>query len=247
MSKPALGLASLGLALVSCSVLEQPLEGEPWEEFRAGEVVVGATSGWAFYQAKAKAAGKSGVLTGDSGSDTTDLVPNWGGAAKLHYLVTDNFAMGAIVEVRSFNPDSLKPLSAELSTGDFETLHLIAGGRYYFDPFEEGGRWRPYLGLDFSWVPDVKLGDVTVDYPESTGIPDETVNVTGSDYWTIIGIAGFNYQASDHMLIEMGAFYDYALTTSDATVAFQNLGGAEAEMALRPQGLVIYLGVAYSF
>ena len=30
-------------------------------------------------------------------------------------------------------------------------------------------------------------------------------------------------------------------------MAFQNLGGAEAEMALRAQGLVFFVGLTYSF
>ena len=240
---PCLGLAALG----SCSSLGQPLTSEPYSEFGAGQTVVGASTGWAFYGAEAKAAGTSGVLEGDSGSDTTDLAPNYGGAVKLGHMITDHVLVGGIVELRSFDPDPISPLSATLTADDFETWHVILSTRYFFDGIGRTRRWRPFVGIDLSYIPDVELGQIRVDYPDDTMIPDEFKAVTGSDYWAIGGVAGFNYLLTDHVTIDLGAFYEYALTTSDASVAFDNLGGATADIAIRPQGLIVFMGLSYAF
>ncbi|MFT7667463.1 MAG: outer membrane protein W [Planctomycetota bacterium] len=242
-AKLALGLA----ILTSCASASYPAAKEPWSEFGEGATVIGASTGWSFYQGKVKAAGKSGVLTGDSGSDTTTLTPNYGVALKMHHMLTDKFALGAIVEYRSFSPDSLKPLSATLTAEDFETLHLILSSRYFFDAFDTASRWRPLIGLDLSYVPEVDLGDVDVAYPASTSLPNERVSIVGSEYWGLGGLAGLQYLISENTLFDIGLFYEYALSTSDATVSFQSLGGAQADMALRAQGLIFYFGLSYSF
>jgi outer membrane protein W len=235
------------LLAAGCSTLNQPLASEPYEEFGEGTITLGGSTGWAFYGADAEAVGKSGVLTGETGTDSTTLTPNYGGALKLGYMVTDHVQLGGIVELRSFEPDPLSPLSATLSAGDFETWHFILSSRYFFDPMGDDRRWRPFAGIDLSYIPDVPLGSVKVDYPDSTGFPDEYKNVTGSDYWAIGAVAGMNYLLTDHLTLDMGAFYEYAINTSGATVAFDNLGGAEAEMALRPQGLIVFFGLSYAF
>lgn len=237
----ALGLCS------SCRSINAPLEGPAWERFGEGATTMGVSTGWAFYEGKAKASGKSGVLTGDSGTDTATLDPNYGGAIKLHHMITDNVALGGIIEYRSFDPESLRPLTATLTAEDFETWHFIASTRYFFEGWGATRSWRPFLGVDLSYIPEVSLGNVDVDYPANTNLPNETVQVTGSDYWALGGVAGFSYMLYDDVAFDIGAFYEYALTTSDATVAFQNLGGAEAEMALRAQGLVFFVGLTYSF
>ena len=234
-------------SLVSCTTFEEPREEQPWSRFQQGSTVIGATTGWAFYQAKVKAVGQSGVLSGESGSDTATLRPNYGGGVKLHHMVTDNFALGGIVEYRSFDPESLRPLSARLIARDFETLHLILSSRYFFDDFDDRQRWRPVLGLDLSYIPEVDLGSVRVDYPSGSGLPDEHVNVVGSEFWSLSGLAGLNYQISDDVVFDIGMFYEYALTTADETVAFNHLGGASADMALRAQGLIVYVGLTYAF
>lgn len=230
-----------------CLSINAPLEGDPWEQFGQGTTVIGASTGWAFYQGKAKAAGTSGVLTGDTGTDTAELEPNYGGAIKMHHMVTDHIALGGIVEYRSFDPESLMPLSATLTAEDFETWHFILSSRYFFDGLGATKSWRPFLGLDLSYIPEVALGSVNVDYPASSGIPDEQINVTGSDYWAIGGVAGFSYQVYDDLAFDVGAFYEYSLNTSDASVRFNNLGGATADMALRPQGLIFFMGLTYAF
>lgn len=246
-SMKACALPVLLLSFASCAAVESPLEAEPWSEFQEGKTVIGATTGWALFEAKARAVGKSGVLEGESGTDTSTLRPQYGGAVKMHHMITDHFGLGGIVELRSFNPEVLKPLSATLRAEDFETWHLVLSSRYYFSSFEDAVRWRPYVGLDLTYVPEVDLGQVNVDYPDGSGIPDEQVAAKGSEYWGLGGVVGFNYLVSDELILEFGAFYEYALTTSEDTVAFQNLGGAEAQLALRAQGVIAFLGLSYSF
>lgn len=227
--------------LASCATLEH----EPYELFGKGKTVVGASTGWAVYEAKAEASGVSGFLQGKQGSDTAKLTPNFGGALKLHHMLSDRIALGGIIELRSFDPDSLQPLDAKLSSGDFETIHLIASSRYFFDPFGHERRLRPFLGLDLSYIPDVALGEVEVDYSPSN-LPKEYVNVTGSAYWAIGFVGGVQCLLRDHLTLDMGGFYEYSFTPSEATVAFQNLGGAEAKMELYPRGLILFVGLTYS-
>ncbi|MCB9913527.1 MAG: hypothetical protein H6828_00090 [Planctomycetes bacterium] len=237
----SLRLPVLLASLASCATLEQ----EPYAEFGAGKTVVGASTGWAFYEAEAQAGGLSGVLQGRTGSDTTDLPPNYGGALKLHHMVTDRLALGAIVELRSFNPDPIQPLDAKLTAGDFETLHLIASSRWFFDPFGAERRWRSFVGFDVSYIPEVKLGDVEVDYAPNP-IPAEHVYVKGSSYWALGAVGGVQYLLNDRTTLDLGAFYEYSITPGEATVAFQNLGGAEAKMELWPRGLIVFVGLTYS-
>lgn len=241
-------LAALACSLVaSCSSTSAPLAPEPWSEFEEGHTLLGATAGWGSVQGKVRAAGKSGILTGESGADTTDLTVNYMGAVRLHRMLTDNFALGGLVEARSFDPDSLRPLSATMSAEDFETLHFALSSRYFLDAFEGSSRWRPYFGLDLAYVPEVDLGSVDVTYSPGSGIPGEQVNISTSDFWTLTGVAGLHYLVSDDWVLEMGAQYEYALTTADSTVTFQNLGGAQADLSLRTQGLIAFFGLTYSF
>lgn len=243
-------LALALLSFSSCSTVDKVKAGpstEPWENFKRGTTTIGASTGWAFYGAKAAAAGQSGVLEGDYGTDTTTLTPNYGGALTLRHMVTDNFALGGIVELRSFSPDSLAPLSATLTAEDFETYHFILTSRYFFDGFGETKRWRPFVGIDLSYVPEVDLGNVRVDYPAGSGLPSETVNIVGSEYWAIAGVLGLSYQMTDNVSFDVGGFYEYAITTGDASVEFESLGGAQADMALRPQGFIVFLGLTYAF
>ncbi len=240
-----LGPFFLGLSFTSCATIHQPVTTAPWENFGKGATTVGLSSGWAFYGADAHAVGKSGALLGEEGDDTTDLKPNYGAALSVRHLVTDQVALGVIVEHRSFDPDPIAPLSATLTADSFETWHYILTGRYYLDPFTESKRWRAFLGLDLSYIPDVPLGDVLVEYPN--GFPSETVNVTGSEYWALGAVVGVSYQLSDNWSWDLATFYEYAITTGNATVAFDSLGGSTAEMALRPEGLIVATGVTYAF
>ena len=238
--------AALLLALSSCTATEL-LEHDPWAETGAGHHLVGTSTGWAWYKATVSAKGKDGALapggTPEVGEDDTDLEPNWGGALKYHYFLTDHLALGGIVELRSFDPDPVSPLSAELEPEDFQTIHLLASSRWFFDPIRGGKRWKPFLGLDLGFIPSVDLGQVTVKY--QGGIPDETVEAEGSSYWTIAPVGGFSYWLAPGMTLDIGAFYEWPLTASEDTVRFENLGGAKADVKVEPEGWIGFVGLSW--
>jgi len=243
-------LAGLCASCQGIKSINAPLEGPAWERFGEGTTTIGTSTGWAWVKGRAKAAGQTGVLQGESGTDTASLKPKLGAGVKLHHMLTDSFALGGIVEYRVLEPESLAPLSATLTADDFSTWNFLASARYFFDGWGETKSWRPFLGIDLSYVPGVNLGAVDVDYPandDGDDIPNESVNVKGTDYWSIAPVVGFSYLVYDDLSFDMGAFYEYAITTSDASVSFQNLGGARADMALRPQGLLIFFGLTYAF
>jgi hypothetical protein len=243
-------LAGLCASCASIKSINAPLEGPAWENFGEGTTTLGLSSGWAFAEGVARASGQSGVLEGETGTDTAALTPRYGGGLKLSHMITDSFGLGAVLEYRSFTPDPLSPLSATLTAGDFETLQFVASMRYFLEGWGETKSWRPFLGLDLSYVPEVDLGAVDVNYPVSDSgddIPDETVNVSGTGYWTLAPVVGFSYLVYDNLAFDIGAFYEYAITPSQATVEFQNLNGATAEMALRPRGLFLSAGLTYAF
>lgn len=240
MNKRIISCISL-LLLGSCAVPQ--LQEEPYSRAGAGSSLVGVSSGWALYDAKVSVKGRSGSLEREVGDDTTTLTPQYGGALKYSYFVTDNLSLGGIVELRSFEPDPVMPLSAELVADSFETFHLLGSSRWFFDPMGASRRWRPFIGLDVSYVPDVDLGQVEVNYPG--GIPSERVRAKGSAYWSIAPVAGMSYQLVDGMTLDFGAFYEMPLTASEAEVQFQNLGGAEADVRVEPEGLIGFMGVSW--
>ena len=80
--------SALFLGLGSCTA--PTLQHAPWSQIGQGTATLGASTGWAFYSADMSAAGQTGVLAGDEGSDTVDLTPRYGGALKTQYFVTDN-------------------------------------------------------------------------------------------------------------------------------------------------------------
>lgn len=238
-------LALLPLALLaSCTTLEK----EPWADIGKGSHQLGVSTGWAVYQADVLAEGKSGVLKGQAGKDTVDLIPRFGAALKYSYYVTDHLALGGIAELRSFDPDGpIKPLSANLSAHPFETVHLILSSRWWFDPIKQAPRFKPFVGLDVAWVPEVDLGSVTVNYPPGSGIPSEKVKAKGSDYWTIAPVVGASYLLKDWWSLDFGAFYEFPLTQSEETLTFKNLGGAQSDVFVEPQGLIGFVGFSFFF
>lgn len=245
--RSALLLALLGTT--GCAIPE--LQHEPWSQTGKGTHQVGASTGWAFYGAEVHAKGKNGVLkpggVAEVGSDDTDLTPQYGGALKYSYFFTDHISVGGILELRSFEPDPVSPLSATLSTDDFQTTHLLLSGRYWFDPWERNPRFKPFVGVDLGYVPKVEFGDVTVAYPTSTGIPNEMINVEGSSFWTLGAVAGASYLYKDNMTLDFGAFYEWTLNASKDTLTFSNLGNSQADVRVDPEGLIFFFGVSFLF
>jgi hypothetical protein len=242
-------LATLVLALSGACVTPPELEHEPWSQIGKGTTYFGASSGWAFYGADVSAKGRSGVLAPggvpDTGSDSVDLIPRYGFALKGSHFITDNIALGGIFEYRSFDPDTVQPLSAELAPAPFETMHFLLSSRYFFPPLEEHPRLKPFVGLDIGYIPDVKFDEILVTYPAATGIPRDKVSATGSEYWTIAPVVGGTFLWKDNVTIDFGTFYEFPLTESEDTVAFPNLGGSEATVRVEPEGLILFAGMSF--
>ena len=53
---------------------------------------------------------------GAVGEDNTDLTPRYGLGLRYAYMMTDQLELGGILELRSFEPDPVAPLSAKLPT-----------------------------------------------------------------------------------------------------------------------------------
>ena len=239
------GRAALALALVplahACRAPE--LTQDPWSAWGAGTHTLGASTGWAVYEAEVELTGTSGPLTGQNGSDPTDLEPRWGAALKYQYLLNDNFALGAIVEARTFDPDPVAPLSASIDGDDYTSLHFLLTSRYYFDGLGATKRWRPYIGLDLGYVPEVDI-DATVDY-SPLPVPSESITLSGDEYWTLSPLVGLQYLLSDRLSLDFGAFYDFALDSTDDTITLTNVGST-VDGEVTPEGLIFFVGVGYA-
>lgn len=228
------------------------LEAEPWSRIGKGTKNIGLSTGWADYGAELEATGKSGVLVPggipETGTDQTDLKPRYGGAVKVNYFVTDKISLGGIFEIRSFDADSVSPLTAELEPDTFETTHYLFTTRYFADPIDENRRVRPFFGFDVGYVPEVKFDKVEVTFDPASGIPPERLNnVKGDSYWTVAPVGGFTFLIRDNLSFDVGAFYEWAVTSSDATIELANLGGAEADVEVWPEGLVVFVGMTFYF
>lgn len=234
---------ALFLGLGSCTA--PTLQHAPWSQIGKGTATLGASTGWAFYSADMTAAGQTGVLAGDEGTDNVKLTPRYGGALKTQYFVTDNISLGAIVELRSFDPDPAMPLSAELVADHFETIHWLATSRYFFDPMGTSLRWKPFVGLDYSYIDEVDFGEVQVNYPAP--FPAEKVNIKAGSYTTFAPVAGVSYLWNDHATLDFGGFYEITDKAAKTTLTFPNLGNATADVLVEPEGLILFFGMTFYF
>jgi len=239
----------LGATLLAGAASCAPLQHAPWSKVHKGTWNIGASTGWAFYNADVEAEGTSGVLKpggkAQTGSDNTDLTPRYGGALKANYFFADHHSIGVIAEMRRFKADSVSPLSAELQPDDFTTYHFLLSYRYWPNPFPGEMRLRPFFGLDLGYVPGVTFDNVEVTYPASTGIPSENVKVDGDAFFTVAPVAGLSYLLRDNLTFELGTFYEISYEPSQAELKLKNLGGATANVDVWPQGLIVFLGLTY--
>ena len=252
-----LTLPALLALLASCSTLESgivhlPMHQEdfqdPWTTVQAGDTSLGFSSGWAFYGAEVEAEGTGGVLNGDVGTDDASLTPRYGGALKLNHYFTDNFSLGLIYEHRNFEVDPVSPLSATLVADPFSTDHFLLSSRYWAAPMGTQKRWRPFVGLDVGYIPEVDFGSVAVNYPASAPWPNESVNIVGSEYWTLGVVGGASYMLKPGLSLDMGAFYEWAITPGEDTLQLANPpGGGTADVEVWPGGLIVFGGLTWYF
>lgn len=245
LQTPGAGLLATALFLGLGACQAPTLRHAPWSQIGQGTATVGASTGWAFYEANIAASGQSGVLAGEEGDDDVALTPNYGGALKASYFVADNLALGGIVELRSFDPDPAMPLSAELVADDFETIHWLITSRYFFDPFGASLRWKPYIGLDFSYIDEVDFGSVTVNYPAP--FPSEEIDILAGSYTTFSPLVGASYLWTDTSTIDFGAFYEITDKPGQTTLTFPNLGNSTADVLVEPEGLIVFFGMTFYF
>lgn len=239
--------------LASCTTLEsgiQHLPGhqeslqDPWSAVKAGQTSAGFSTGWAFYGAEAEA---EGTINGnfESGTDSTTLTPRYGGALKVNHYFTDDFSLGFIYEHRNFEADPVSPLSASLVSEPFSTNHFLLSSRYWLAPTGNQKRWRPFIGLDLGYVPEVDFGEVYVDYPSP--VQDETIQIVGSSYWTLGIVGGASYMIKPGLSLDVGAFYEWAITPGEDTLILNNLGGSPVDVEVWPSGLIISGGLSWYF
>ena len=242
--KPIVAIAGcLSLALVSC----QSLEHEAWSQVGKGSQEFVISSGWASYEALVNIDGQDGALTGTSGSDSTDLEPNFGLGLRYSYFLTNSWSLGLLFEYRSFNADPVMPIAAEIDADDYTSSHFILANRFYGNTFGEEDRWRVLAGIDLGFIPKVEL-DATVNYAPGLS---EDISVEGDSYWTIGGLLGLSYLMTDNVAISFGTFYEFPLDSSDDSVTLNvpvpgvGVIPSNVDAQVKPDGFIGFVSLSY--
>lgn len=237
--------AVLSLLCTLCACAE--LRSAPWSQIGEGSHTVGASTGWAFYEADVTLDDQTGDPVLGSGSAPTDLVPISGGALKYNYFVTDNFAVGFIFELRTFDPDPVAPLDSEIDADEYTSFHYLLSTRYWSDPFGDDMRFKWFGGIDLNYTPGVDL-DATVIY--APGFV-ERVALSGDEFFTLNPVIGGSYLLRDNLSMEVGAFYEFPLDSSDDDLVLNipnGLGATEPNDvagSIEPEGLIFFAGLTY--
>jgi hypothetical protein len=242
-----LAAATLALSASGCAAVQRPLAAEPWSAVGRGTHAVGLSTGWAIYEAEVELTDTSGTPNLGSGTDTADLDPVFGAAAKYQYFIGPQVAFGAIVERRAFDPDVVRPLASDIDGDDYTTYHFLLTSRFFTAPLGEDRRWKAFAGLDLGYVPYVDL-DATVVYAPGF---QQRVTLEGDDYLTAGVVAGLSYLLADRLSLELGAFYEWSLDASEDTLTLDvpnGLGGTDPNSIdgkVFPEGLIGFIGLTY--
>ncbi|MCA9000479.1 MAG: hypothetical protein KDB61_01055, partial [Planctomycetes bacterium] len=200
-----LGCLLVILCVPACLSVSDP--NAAWAEDSTGTHQIGMSTGWAMTRADVKLENGTGPLANPglggspSGSSTTDLDPVFGLGLRYHYYLTNNWVIGGIFEHRIFDPESTRPLSADVDIHDFDTQHFILDLRYVMDPVDAKRRLRPYFALQLGYVPRVDAYGV-VRYGDTfaaAGRPDveEDIHLAGDSFTTAGALAGMSYLIRD--------------------------------------------------
>jgi len=244
--------------LVSCSMIHKDIA---YPEDMTGKNLVGVSSGWAFAEADVTLENGTGPLANpafggsDVGKSTTDLEPVFGMGVKYFRYLTNNFLLGAILEHRIFDPESTRPLNADVDIDDFGTTHLIVEARYQLDPIDEANRLRPFAGVQLGFVPEVKADGVArYGATPFSGPVNEDISLEGTEFFTLGFVAGASYLIQEGLTFDAGAFYEYALQpTKDqlvlnpypTTPGFEDPSTYDGE--LLESGLYLTFGLTWAF
>ncbi|MEZ6014802.1 MAG: hypothetical protein R3F49_06800 [Planctomycetota bacterium] len=228
-----------------------------------GKNLVGISTGWAFVEAEADLSNGTGPLANpllggsDVGSSTTDLQPVFGIGLKYLKFLDNNWSFGGILEHRRFDPDSTRPLNADLDIDEFGTNHLILDLRYWFNPLDRENRFRPFAAVQFGYVPEINA-DGVVRYAAipSLGLPavTEDIKLEGDEFFTLGFLVGGSYLIQKDLTFDFGAFYEIALDPSEDTISLQPhpgqpvIGAASTyDGELLEKGLYLTFGLSYTF
>jgi len=201
-------------------------------------------TGWAEYEAEVEVSGIDGPLAGAADSASAHLDPRFGAFLEYKYFLTDDFALGGWAGVRSFDPDRISLFGVGFDGAPFETFHLALTSRYFLSPMGHSERWKPFLGLDLSYVPRVPL-EAEVTY--APGV-QERVEYSGDSYFTLNPVVGTSYCLADRLTLDLGTFYEFALGSSDDVITLNTpMGTAHVDGSLDPSGFIFFAVLTYSF
>ena len=258
MSRPC--LLALALAfLCSCNSIIKP--DARWADDVTGTQLVGVSSGWAFVESDVTLENGEGPLAdpvlggNDRGASTTDLDPVFGIGLKYLYYLSHNWSISGVYEHRIFDPDSTRPLEADVDLDEFGTNHFILGLRYTLNA---RGRWRPYFAIQLGYVPEVSA-DGTVDYGDSfasLGFSDiqEEISLNGSDFFTLGLVAGASYLLRDNLSFDASIFYETTLNDTEDTLELTPTPGTGIlgetttyDGSLNEEGVYLAFGLSWYF
>lgn len=253
--------ASLALAAASCRAIVH--DGVSFPSDMTGRNLIGISSGWAFVEAETDLSNGQGPLAdpllggSDVGNSTTDLDAVFGAAIKYYKFVSHHWSVGGLFEHRIFNPDSTRPLNAELDIDDFGTNHFILDVRYWLDPIDRDERLRPFAAVQFGYVPEVNAdGIVRYDAIPALGLPatTESIRLEGDEFYTLGFLVGASYLIQSDLTFDFGAFYEFALDPTEDSITLQPFPGAPVVGApttydgeLYETGLYFTVGLSWTF
>lgn len=233
--------AALALLLCGCTSLERPAQTQTLR----GKQRVALLTGTTLYEADVFVRGEEGPLTNVVESATVDLEAQLDFQFEYAYFLRDDFAIGAAAGARRYHNESVELLGAEFEGDVFWTTHWSVISRYFFAPFGAENRWRPLVGADINYTPKVDLR-ATVDHG---GDFTQRIAMEGDSYLALALRAGLTGLLSDSIWLEVGAAYELPLEESQGSFSFEPPDAEPSKVVaeLEPQGLIFYIGFAYSF
>lgn len=241
MIRAAIASMLVALSSASCATLER----EPWAKTGQGEHSLTLLTGTTVYEADVEVSGLDGPIAGATDSAETTLDPEFGMQLEYGYFLVDDISIGAIAGVRRFDPDSVELLGVDFDPDAFTTSHFFLASRWFLPAFGDEQRWRPYVGLDLGYVPEVSF-DARVDY--GGGFTQE-VEYDGDAYWKVVFRAALACLLTDRLSVEVGSQYELPLDSSDATITLDIPGAGSSNVAgeIEPAGFVLFVALSYGF
>jgi len=233
-------VASLGLVSTSCESLQH----EPWAYFPAGARTAGVSAGWPFFGADFRVTGKDGgLLEGYSGDGDIDYDTNYAVGAKADYFLTANHVIGARIDWREFEPETVDLNGFTFEADEFVSMSFVLSGRYLFPAIGAESRWRPFLGGELSYQ------EAEVDFQVDSETTDpESVRFDGSGFYNLGATTGLMTLLSDETLLEIGVLRQWPMTASEESVSFGDpLDPSGADFELEPSGFMVYFAVSVAF